>query len=85
MSPRALPPLPCPVCHASFVPSRPSQRVCSPTCRQRKRRGTYVVTEADRAAMRRAAERVPVPLPLLTAEQVDAHVLATAIRNGEEA
>jgi hypothetical protein len=35
--------------------------------------------------MRRAAERVPVPLPLLTAEQVDAHVLATAIRNGEEA
>lgn len=70
----------CPVCHATFTPSRSDQVVCSATCRKRRERGTYVVTAEDRAAMRRAAELVPIPLPPLAPEHVQAHILATAVR-----
>lgn len=73
----------CPVCHGSFVPRKAHQQVCSATCRKRKQRGTYVVTEEDRAAIRRVLERMghghPMERPL-TEEQVREHVLRTAER-----
>lgn len=44
------------------LPARPDAEVCSARCRKRKARGDfYVVTEEDRAAMRRVAEAVPIP------------------------
>jgi hypothetical protein len=39
-----------------------------------------VVTDADRAAMDRAADLVPIPVALPTADQLRAHVLAKARR-----
>lgn len=72
----------CPVCHASYHPRRSDSEVCSPTCRQRKKRGTYVVTEEDRAVIDRVlADDSDLP-PRLTPEQVRAHVYATARRHG---
>jgi hypothetical protein len=73
----------CPVCHASFVPRRKDQEVCRSTCRQRKRRGTYMVTEEDRAAIRRVLERDGCGHPRteqLTPDEVREHVLRTAER-----
>lgn len=70
----------CVGCHASFVPSREDQLACSSTCRQRKKRGTYVISDEDRAAMRRAAELVPVPVPPLDPDAARAHILGTAVR-----
>lgn len=75
---RRLPARTCPGCNGSFTPSRKDQVCCSSTCRSRAHRGTYVVTEADRAAIRRAAELVPIPVPPLTDEQVRAWVAAHA-------
>jgi len=74
----------CVVCGGSMEGRRPQARTCSAACRQRLYLGGgYVVTAEDRAAMDRAAELVPVPVPPLTPEQVRAHVLATARRGGE--
>ena len=71
----------CPGCHGSFVPTRADQQVCSTRCRQRKHRGTYVLTDEDRAAIRRVLERDGHGHPRrdpLTPDEVAAHVLATA-------
>lgn len=71
----------CTVCHTSYE-ARSDSRTCSARCRQRRRRvGHYVITAEDRAAMDRAAELVPVPVPPLTPEQIRAHILATARRD----
>lgn len=73
----------CPVCHASFTPRRRDQEVCGPTCRQRRKRGTYVVTEEDRAAIRRVLDRDGCGHPLehpLTEAEVRRHVELTAER-----
>lgn len=77
------PPRECEVCHGSFVSTRRDARTCSATCRQRRRRGTYVVTEEDRAVMDRVALRVPIPVPVLTPDEIRAHILATHRRGGE--
>lgn len=71
----------CVVCHTSFE-GRADARTCSAKCRQRqRRRGSYVVTDEDRAAIERVFARAePCPLPPLTEEQIRAHVLATAQR-----
>lgn len=77
---RDRPPRECPGCHASFVPRRVDQLVCSSTCRQRKRRGTYVPTDADRAAIRKVLDRDGHGHPLerpLTKDEVERHVLLT--------
>lgn len=74
----------CEVCHGSFVPTRRDARTCSPRCRQRRRRGTYVVTDEDRAIMDRVALRVPIPVPVLTPEEIRAHILAAHRRGGEQ-
>jgi hypothetical protein len=78
----------CPECLESFDPGRADQVTCSNACRQRRYRrgGSYVVTDEDRAAIRRAAGIVPIPIPLptLTPEQVRQHILATATREGEQ-
>lgn len=79
---RDLEPRECPGCHASFTPRRKDQKVCRPTCRQRKRRGTYVVTDEDRAAIRRVLEQGhghPRTEPL-TPDEVREHVLRTVER-----
>lgn len=73
----------CPVCHGSFTATRSHQIVCSATCRQRKRRGTYVVTAEDRAAIRRVLERDGCGHPrdtALTPDEVHEHVVLTARR-----
>lgn len=75
----------CSVCNGSFTPKRSHQEVCSSTCRSRKSRGTYVVTEEDRAAIRRVLEAGcghPRTEPL-TPEEVREHALRTAKRTGE--
>lgn len=71
--------LECVVCHTSFE-GRPHARTCSARCRQRlRRRGTYVVTDEDRAAIDRVFARAAHELPPeLTPEQVRAHILTTA-------
>ena len=71
----------CAVCHTSFE-GRADARTCSAKCRQRqRRRGSYVVTDEDRAAIERVFERAAHELPPVpTPEQVRAHVLATAQR-----
>lgn len=71
----------CTICGAEFLATRPGHVVCSDRCRQRKHRA-YVVTDADRAAIRRVLERdgYGCPLPPVSREAVDAHVLATAVR-----
>lgn len=69
----------CSECLEPFTPTRSDQLVCSAKCRRRKH-DRYEITDADRAAIRRAAELHPVPLPPLTPEQVRAHIAATAIR-----
>lgn len=81
----------CPGCHASFVPRRADQLACSATCRKRKQREAeaddYVVTEEDRAAMRRVIERDghghPMAQPL-DPERVRKYIAATAVRTGED-
>lgn len=73
----------CESCHAEFTATRPGHVVCSDRCRQRKHRaGSYVVTDADRAAIRRvfARDGYGCPLPPVSREAVLAHVLATAER-----
>ena len=71
----------CAVCHTSFE-GRADARTCSARCRQRqRRRGSYVVTDEDRAAIERVFARAAHELPPpLTEEQIRAHVLATARR-----
>lgn len=71
----------CSVCHTSFE-GRADARTCSARCRQRqRRRGSYVVTDEDRAAIERVFARAAHELPPVpTPEQVRAHVLATAQR-----
>lgn len=72
----------CAVCGVPLT-GRRDRRTCSPTCRQRLRRGTYVITEEDRAAIDRVLERDGCGHPRrdpLTPEEVRAHVLATAVR-----
>lgn len=65
----SLPPRACEVCNASFVPSRAGHTICSSTCRSRLHRGTYVVTDADRAAIHKVVHLdgcghpVPDPIP----------------------
>lgn len=62
----------CAWCHTSFA-GRSDARTCSATCRKRLQRGTpapYVITAEDRAAMDRAAELVPIPVPPLTPAQI---------------
>ena len=78
MTPRDAQPRACGVCHASYTPTRAWHDVCSATCRQRRRRGTYVISPEDRAAMDRAAVLVPVPVPELTPDVLRAHLLAAA-------
>ena len=76
-------PVTCPGCGRWFVPKRRDQECCGATCRQRRHRErarAYVITEEDRAAMRRAAELVPVPVPPLDPEAVKARILETAVR-----
>lgn len=68
----------CPCCHGSFVPTRADAVTCSARCRQRRKRGSYVISAEDRAAMERVAQLVPVPVPVLTPDQVRAHILAHA-------
>lgn len=85
---RDVQPRECPVCHGSYVPTRRDQEVCGPTCRQRKRRGTYVLTAEDRALLERMKAEMRAELDLLlgppkTPEQILAHVIATAVREGE--
>lgn len=76
----------CPVCGDPFTPKRRDQEVCGSTCRQRRHRErdrAYVVTEEDRAAMRRVLERDGHGHPLErppTQDEVRAHVLLTAER-----
>lgn len=77
------PPRVCGVCHGSFVSTRRDARTCSPMCRQRRRRGTYVVTDEDRAVMDRVALLVPIPVPVLAPNELRAHILATHRRGGE--
>lgn len=60
-------------CNASLEGKREGARYATGACRVRAhRRGSspdgYVVTDEDRAAMRRVAELVPVPVPELTPE-----------------
>jgi hypothetical protein len=73
----------CPGCHATFVPRRKGHTCCSTSCRQRKRRGTYVITPEDRAAILKVRE-IPLPVPRLHPDDLRAHVLAHAIVNGDE-
>lgn len=77
----AVTPRACVVC-GTEIAGRSDRLTCSSRCRQVRSRSTraYVVTEADRAAMRRAAELVPIPVPALTDEQVRAWVAAHAER-----
>jgi hypothetical protein len=74
----------CPECGGAFVPRRSDQEVCGATCRQRRHRrgGTYVVTEEDRAAIRRVlADGCGHPLERpLTPEEIRRHVELTAER-----
>lgn len=75
----------CP-CGASIDHLRADAKTCSDLCRKRLERGFfYVITDEDRAAMRRAAELVPISprhvLPAVpTPEEVRMHVLLTAER-----
>lgn len=72
----------CVVCGGLLDGRRPQTRTCSARCRQRLHAGGgYVITAEDRAAMDRAAELVPIPVPPVTDEQVRAHILATARRD----
>lgn len=59
----------CPGCGA-YLEGRSDRRVCSSRCAKRVARGTYQVTAEDRAAIRRAAQLVPIPVPLPTVDQV---------------
>lgn len=71
----------CPACQKPYTPTRSHQQVCSVACRQRKKRGTCVLTDEDRAAIRRVLERDGHGHPRrdpLTPDDVAAHVLATA-------
>lgn len=71
----------CPVCHGSYVPKKAHQQVCSATCRSRKKRGTYVLTEADRELIRRLVQDHGHPRPEpLTPDEVREHVLRNAER-----
>ena len=79
----------CPGCGRSLEGRAPQVRTCSSRCRQRVHRdpslledADYVVTDEDRAAIRRVLERDGHghPGPVLTVEQVRAHVAATATR-----
>lgn len=77
------PPIDCPVCHASFVPTRADAIVCSATCRQRRKRGTVVATPELRAEVAEFIERHGHGHPLerpYTPEEVAAYVAATAER-----
>jgi hypothetical protein len=74
----------CPGCHAVVVPTRPGHTCCSVACRQRKKRGTYVVTAEDRAAMARARARVPIPVPRIHPDDLREHIASTAVVNGDE-
>lgn len=72
----------CAVC-GSPIEGRSDRRTCGATCRQRLRRGTYVVTEEDRAAIDRVMARLGHGHPRrdpLTPEEIRAHVAATAVR-----
>lgn len=78
---RCMGPRRCEVCHASFTPTRSGHTTCSATCRSRKMRGTYVVTDEDRAAIDRVFARAAHELPPMpTPEEVRAHILATVTR-----
>lgn len=79
----------CPACGRSLVDRDPQVRTCSARCRQRVHRdpslledADYVVTDEDRAAIRRVLEREGCghPGPVVTPELVRAHVAATAVR-----
>lgn len=76
----------CPVCGDPFTPKRRDQEVCGSTCRQRRHRErdrAYVVTEEDRAAMRRVLERDGHGHPRgerLDAEDVRQHLLVVNAR-----
>lgn len=75
----------CSECHGSFEATRSHQLTCSATCRKRRSRrvGVYVVTEEDRAAMRRVLERDGCGHPLdrrLSPDEVRRHVELTAER-----
>lgn len=71
-----------PVCPGCGHPVSGRRRTCSDRCRWRLKRQVdaevYEVTAEDRAAIRRAAQLVPIPVPLPTAEQVEAIVAAHA-------
>ena len=80
----------CAECGGEFDPTRATRITCSNRCRQRRhrKRHTYVLTDEDRAAIRKVmAEPIPgLPREPYTSEQVRAHILATAERtdDGEE-
>lgn len=73
-------------CGASLEGLRPQARTCSARCRKRQERGDdYVLTDEDRAAIRRVLERDGYghPGPRLTPDEIRAHVAATATRTSE--
>ena len=77
----------CIACHTSSTARGRNAKTCSAKCRKRLSRNPYiaddadyVVTDEDRAAIRRVleADDYGCPFPPLTPEQVRAHIAANA-------